>query len=195
MWQRIKTLFQEADQSSISNPILHTILERSETQESDFRRWADLGKEQQFFSWLRYCYNGFFNNQESPAEIKFLDTTSKKGFVLYLNRSKHIKHPEYIMDAIWLRIKNLGYRNYVSDQKSYNAGSTIETSQRHYLKPPLNFSPGNKLDQLYGNICIELILKNDHPQYLKFSATTYQDHMFQQANKFSTLIEELCSDN
>ena len=192
MWQRIKTLFKEAEQSSLSNPIIHTILERSDKQKSDFYRWSDLGYEQHFFSWLQNCYRTFVNKEQSPKEISFLNTTSKKGFVLYLNRGKRFDRPEYIMDAIWNRIKKLGYVNYVSDKKSYNTGPYIESSQRHYLKPPLDFSPGNKLNQLYGNVCIELILRNDRPQYLKFSATTYQDHMFQDAYEFSTLIQELC---
>jgi len=75
--------------------------------------------------------------------------------------------------------------------KIYSKGESVETQQRHYLKPPMNFVPNKKLSQLFGNISIDYLLKEDKPYIFKFSATTYQDHMFQDAKAFEVLMKML----
>ena len=100
--------------------------------------------------------------------------------------------PEHLMDFIKERILDLGYTLYTSDLKTYSVGDDVETQQRHYLKPPLNFVPDKKLSQLFGNIAIEYILRNDQPYMFKFSATTYQDYMFDDPKTFGQLIKAIC---
>lgn len=195
MWERIKTIFKEANESSFSNPIMHNILARSQSNKEEFIRWKDNGYDFHFFEWLKTANKNRISHATKDDHISFLDTPSKKGFVIFLNKFIPIRNPEHIMDAIKERIQGLGYKVYVSDEKSYNSGVYIETLQRHYLKPPLNFEPDTKLSQLYGNISIELVLQNDHPKLLKFSTTTYQDHMFTNADTFDNLIQRLCDND
>lgn len=192
MWQRIKTIFQEADESSLSNPILHDVLKRSSEYKDGFYDWKEKQEDAFFYSWLANIHRKYVEHDQDEKLISFLNTPSKKGFVLHLQHNYLFDDPQYLMDSIKERVLNLGYRVYLSDQKSYNSTNSIETLQRHYLKPPLNFQPNKKLSQLFGNIAIQLVLKNDIPRYLKFSATTYQDRMFDDADTFNNLILQLC---
>ena len=50
---------------------------------------------------------------------------------------------------------------------------------------------GEKAGQAFGNINIELLLRNDKVMNLKFSATTYRDHQFEEAGDFNELMREV----
>jgi len=70
----------------------------------------------------------------------------------------------------------------------------VETVQRHYLKPSLKLKvAGEKAGQAYGNINIELLLRNEKAVNLKFSATSYRDHQFKEASDFDELMRKILS--
>jgi hypothetical protein len=48
-----------------------------------------------------------------------------------------------------------------------------------------------KLRQRFGNVTIELYLRDDRPYQLRFRATSYRDHLFQEAEPFDTLVQSL----
>ena len=84
----------------------------------------------------------------------------------------------------------MSYRSYVSDTKTYPKNNFVETIQRHYLKPSLKLkSQDQKANQGFGNINIELLLRNDKVVNLKFSATSYRDHQFEEADDFNELMK------
>ena len=67
----------------------------------------------------------------------------------------------------------------------------METVQRHYLKPKPNFQREGKINQQFGNITIEFDLRDDKPHYLKFQATSYTDHLFEDAKEFKELMSRV----
>ena len=193
MWKRLKELMLQTDTSTRSRPAIHTTLERPNNSLASFKKWKDNTSYYSTMDWILSNYQSYLAGGKVDRSIAFLNTPSKKGFVLYLaDNNIETQHPEHLMDYLKERIINLGYNLYTSDLKSYSAQDGIETQQRHYLKPPLEFVPNKKLSQLFGNISIDLILKNDNPYLFKFSATTYQDHMFADAKKFDQLMKTIC---
>ena len=89
------------------------------------------------------------------------------------------------------RVRALNYRTQISDTRTYHRADWVETIQRHYLKPRPNFQEGKKMDQAYGNVMIELELRNDQVQNLRFRATSYQDRLFNDALEFKELMQEV----
>ncbi|MBP9874679.1 MAG: hypothetical protein KBC60_11580, partial [Haliscomenobacter sp.] len=66
-----------------------------------------------------------------------------------------------------------------------------ETVQRHYLKPRPQVPDGEKLRQRFGNVTIEVVSRDDKAHQLRFRATAYSDHLFQDAERFEGLMKEL----
>lgn len=193
MWHKLKELLYQTEQSTSGQPAVHKVLERTFASREAYASWKYGGNVKETMEWLLSNYQSNISGGKVDRSIAFLDTPSKKGFVLYL-MDGHLEtnHPEHLMDFIKERVLDLGYTLYTSDLKSYSQGEDVESQQRHYLKPPLNFVPNKKLSQLFGNIAIEYILRNDQPYMFKFSATTYQDYMFEDAQTFEQLMRQLC---
>ena len=84
----------------------------------------------------------------------------------------------------------MGYRLANSDRRfADQPDEVVKTTERHYLKPPLNTEP--PLDQRYGNVLIELVKENEEPRYLKVMVTTYHDRSYQPAQSFDAFLDAL----
>ncbi len=84
MWQRLKELLIQADQSTSGQPAVHEVLDRSSASREEYAAWKycnDLGDTLQ---WLLSNFHSKISGGKVDRTIAFLDTPSKKGFVLYL---------------------------------------------------------------------------------------------------------------
>ena len=60
-----------------------------------------------------------------------------------------------------------------------------------YFATAKSWAEGQKIDQCYGNITIELTLRNDQPHLLTFRATSYSDRLYADAADFHELMQSL----
>jgi len=191
-WKKIKSLFQESEQSSPSQPVIHQIIERSEADKIAFEKWKATLSSKRIIDWLYNQYAAFLSpNTKTDNAVAFLNTPSTKGFVVHFHQTQY-REAEivHLFDLLREKVLILNYNNYVSDIRTFNRPQWVESIQRHYLKPSLNFKKKEteKFNQGYGNIKIELEFRNEKVFNLRFSATTYQDHNFNKADEFKELM-------
>lgn len=191
LWQQIKNLFQEASQSSPSNPAVHEVIVRDEVQLADYETWKNTLVKRRLVDWLNDQHAIFKVLPDDIDEaLDFLDTPSSKGFVIHFYKTRYTKREAtYFFDYLKEQVRNLGYRLQVGDIRTYNRPNWVETVERYYLKPPPDFQSKEKFNQRFGNITIELLLKNDAVFNLRFRATTYNDHLFKEADEFHDLMQ------
>lgn len=192
-WNYIKNLFKTAEESSPSNPVVHELIKRSEEEKADYDHWKNTLVRRRLTDWLIDQYAIY---QVLPDDIDealdFLDTPSSKGFVIHFNKTRYsVRDVTYFFDYLKERVRALNYRTQISDTRTYHRADWVETVQRHYLKPRPNFQEGEKMDQAYGNVMIELELRNERVQNLRFRATSYQDRLFNDALEFKALMQEV----
>ena len=193
-WKKIKNVFSTAEASSSIHPTIHELIERSEEELGNYEQWKNSLAARRLLDWLK---NEYFTYLTSPKNIDrsidFLNTTSKKGFVIHFSNMQYrLEEVTFLFDYLKEKIKELPYRIYLSDTRTYPKNDFVETIHRHYLKPSLKLkAAGQKAGQAFGNITIELLLKNDKIVNLKFSATTYRDHQFEEAGDFNDLMKEI----
>ncbi len=121
--------------------------------------------------------------------MDFLDTPSSKGFVIHFHKTEFTRpDATYLLDYLKEKVLVLHYKVQLSDTRTYTKNDWVETVERHYLKPRATFEAGSKTNQRFGNVTIELMLRNDLPHQLKFQATTYSDHLFAKADDFKDLM-------
>ena len=195
IWDYFKNLFQQAEESTPSNPVIRAAIQRSVDEQDAYNLWKRTHSPQKM---LRYINKQYANHLIEPENMDnafgVLDTPSTKGFVMHFSdlrdNAKDFKH---LFDFLQEKVLEIGYKHYMSDTRTYNQPLWVENVERHYLKPPIDFANEAKtiLKQRYGNILIELLYRNDPLVNLKFRATRYIDHSFTPAESFTDLIRQI----
>lgn len=193
LWKYIKDLFNSAEDSSPSKPLFHELIHRSEEEKADYEHWKRTLVRRRLTGWLTDQYAIY---QVLPKDIDealdFLDTPSSKGFVIHFSQTRYsLRDVTHFFDYLKEQVRQLGYRSQISDSRTYHRSDWVETVQRHYLKPRPKFTEGEKMSQAYGNIMIELELRNEQVHNLRFRATSYQDRTFYEALGFKELMQEI----
>lgn len=189
----LRSLFQQSRESSPSRPLIHELIVRSEEEKQDFAHWKETLVFRRLRVWLQEQYVLFLHQPEQLAEtVEFLHTPSSKGFAVFFHKTRYTaREITHFFDFLKERVLDQEYRVQVSDVRSYERPNWVETVQRHYLKPRPQMNEAGKLRQRFGNITIEFILRNDQPYQLRFRATIYKDHLFQEAEDFKYLFTAL----
>lgn len=192
-WKKIKSLFQDSEQSSPSQPVIHEIIERSEANKVAYEKWKATLSAKRMLDWLNNQYTAYLSpTTRTDDAIAFLNTPSAKGFVVHFHQTQYRKAEIlHLFDLLREKVLEMNYNSYVSDVRTFNRPQWVESIQRHYIKPSLNFkkTETEKFNQGYGNIKIELEFRNEKVYNLRFSATTYQDNNFNKADDFKELME------
>ena len=192
-WDKIKKMFQEQEQIPSNIPIIHEVIERSSEEQLLFEKWCLSTQRQGFVDWLQGQYDFWLLNPNGKRiGIDFLSTPSSKGFVLFfreLNFSQ--KECVFIFDFLQSKVLGLNYKPSLSDVRIFNRSKYVEGIHRHYLKPRIKLVSGEKSDQIFGNISVDLISRDDVFVQLKFSATTYNDQNYKRAKAFEVLMGEI----
>jgi len=197
LWDYFKNLFKAAEQSSPNQPLIHEIIERSEEELSAYQEWKTSLAARRLVDWLRQQHIDYLINPEQiDRSISFLNTPSSKGFAMYFDRSEYESEEVlFLFDFLKEKVLGMRYISYVSDIRTYNRPDHVESIQRHYLKPSIYLKSveEGKVRQAFGNIAIELLLKDEKPDRLKFSATTYNDRVYEEPAHFSDLMQDMLS--
>ena len=195
LWNYFKNLFNKAEESSPSQPLIHEMISRTEAEREDYKRWKNTIVCQRLMDWLNSQYAIFSAAPKDTDEaVDFLDTPSSKGFVIHFHQTGYSKRDAtHFFDFLKEQVLALEYRSQISDLRTYNRSGWVETIERHYLKPGPRIRKEPQDDgrflQKYGNIMIELELRNDQVFNLRFRATSYKDSLFKEAREFEELMQ------
>lgn len=193
IWDHFKALFKKAENSAPNQPLIHELIKRTEKEQEDYEFWKKTLVCQRMLSWLNEQYIIFRLEPDNIDEtVDFLDTPSSKGIVVHFSKTQYsIRDVTHFFDYLKEQVLRLNYRTQISDVRSYERSHWVETVQRHYLKPRPKQNTAGQFIQQFGNIMIELTLRNDQVFNLKFRATTYRDHKFADADEFPKLMQSV----
>ena len=194
-WERISALFDSAANSTPTEPAVHELIERDDEELADYARWKKTLARRRLFDWLNDQYALFQAGRGTDRAISFLDTPSSKGFVIHFHETQYSREEiGHFFHYLKERILELNYRTQISDRRVFSRADWVETQERHYLKPRTRKQrqagpPGRgELDQKFGNITVELELRDDRPWNLRLRATTYQDALYNTPETFRALM-------
>lgn len=194
LWQKVKSLFDQAENSSPSHPAVHEMIERSQEELVDYDGWKKTLSSKRLLDWLIDQYAVFRGKGSTDLAIDFLDTPSTKGFVIHFSQTQYSKREiTHFFDFLKERVKELNYRSDISDRRIFSRNDWVETQERHYLKPRNRYEEGEKMNQGFGNITIELELRDDRVRNLRLRATVYKDALYDEAESFRALIIALAA--
>lgn len=193
IWNYLKGLFTKSEESSPTQPYIHEVIERSEADRADYAHWKETLVCRRLIDWLNDQYAIFRVLPDDIDEaMDFLDTPSSKGFVIHFYKTQYShRDVKFLLDYLKERVLELEYKTQISDTRTFNRAHWVETIERHYLKPKPNFMREGKFNQKFGNVTIDMSLRNDVPYNLKLQATIYKDHLFKEADEFQDLMQAI----
>lgn len=196
-WDQIMGLFKSGEESSPSNPLIHEVIQRSEVYLSEYENWKNKHSSKRLLKWLSTQYGIFLTFPDNIDEaLDFLELQSSNGFVVHFHKTNYSKKEiNFLFDFFKEQVCELGYLTQISDTRTYNRPNWVETVDRHYLKPRSSFMKETEEKQLfnqkYGNVMIELLIRDEKIHNLKFRATSYKDHLYNEASDFKELMKKL----
>jgi len=169
VWDQIKSIFQSAEDSKASAPALHEVLSRHIEEAEAFARWREGLVRRRLTDWLSDQYALYLSEPNRvDKSLDFLKTKSQKGFVIHFSDTQYsLREAEFFHLYLRERVLTQAYRTQVADARTYS--------------------------QQFGNVMIELVVRNETPHQLKFSAAIYHDRVYKDAAGFGALMDIVLS--
>ena len=90
IWQYFQNLFQQVEQSSKTQPILHDPIIRNTEELAAYEQWKGFMVKKKLISWLETAYANFLKDgQPIDQSIVFLDNVSIKGFAIHFSELRY----------------------------------------------------------------------------------------------------------
>lgn len=184
----LNKLFPKENNSHKS--IIHEVISRKTSENLNYQKWL---KSVDKFDQLKAIENAYKlakENKESDPEIILLNTAYSNGFAIPYNSMFSSDEFRFIFDYFKDQVLKMDYRPAGSDRKIREKQGVIETVEKHYLKPPVNYTE-RVTDQQYGNILIEHVSLNEKPDHIKVMANVYSDRLYNKPRSFDEFMERL----
>ncbi len=168
------------------------LLVRSEDYKKKYRNWMSSGEAVKLIKRVERSYYLKKNRMKGDYEVHLFNSPAANGFALTYHPDISPVEFQFLLDYWRDRTLLLNYRLANTDRQLREKENYIQTTEKHYLKPPLTMGQ-KKSEQRYGNILLEYVLINHQPNYIKLMVTIYSDHLFTTADPFDELVDYLFS--
>ena len=169
-------------------------LKRSAKDQEAYTFWLESEQKDQIIRFINDQFSESRDENENVSLFRVIHSGSTNGFMLRFLAETDPKHFQHLFDFLKDQVKTLQYVSYTSDVRTFDRDGFVERIERHYLKPSwrkLNTKEVNdsgKMNQLYGNITIELVFQDDIPRFIKFVSQHYSDSKFSEPKPFAELM-------
>ncbi len=172
------------------NAISHQLIVRSQEEKRLYEEWKNSPCKEKVLSYISNNYKTWLTTSCDQCDaIDFLKLPSYRGFIIHFMDIEHdCNEVTCLFDYLKERVLELGYKSYVSDEKLVPKSRWMERTERHYLKPLVSLKKNEKIEQRFGNINIELRFRDDEALHLKFTAATFHNCQFKNAEEFDELM-------
>lgn len=174
----------EKVEEAFNRPLPENYIEREA-----YLEWVEEGNTlDEFLNQLQREYNNFTAEiQEHDNWIDFLESSGANGIMIHAqNYPGKLYKWHYVAEYFKERVLSWGYKLYSSEERS-QGGIRPFVFRRHYLKPPVKNMLTQPVDQIFGNVTIELVSKAGAVDKLKFQILHYSDRSYMEPKN----IEEL----
>jgi hypothetical protein len=166
---------------------------REESFKAYFNQWKNSKACRKLLDEL---YGNFLNGEPlagSAMDFSQHISPGANGFSVSVARPDQVPDIDdfrYLMDLFREKVVAMKYRPYSSTFEERTLADKIIRKERHYLKP-WSGSTEMPMEQLYGNVLIELDIVNDEVEQLKLLATYYTGFDYREPRSFDELINSL----
>lgn len=187
---------QQSGGEKIEEPFNRPIPEDFINREA-YLEWMEKdGALDEFLSHLKVEYNNFTAVvQEHDNWIDFLVSKGANGIMIHAEKYPgKLSNWHYLAEYLKERVLSWGYKLYSSEERS-QGGIRPFVFRRHYLKPPVKNMLSQPVDQIFGNVTIELVSRGDTVEKLKFQILHYSDRSYLEPRDIEELYHSVFDKN
>jgi len=111
-----------------------------------------------------------------PLDMMTYTSDYANGFTLYPDSVGHSYSLSHLMEYLKEKLMDASYRPVHLVRKMDEKNEVIVTLEKYYLKPPL--SNEELINQMYGNVEIEVLKHSKEEKRLKFLVSVYSDRKY-----------------
>ena len=189
------TILSQPELAETSKPLMRKSLQRTEKETREYHNWKETSKLSTILLYLQEeCQKHLSSPTKTHDGIDFYGTASARGFRMHpaLTRFPDV-HIKYLFDFLKERLIALDYQAVSSDTTTFQRGDYwMETIHRHVLRAPN--AKGCYADNLvggFGQITIEMLLKDNRLCTLRLEATVPDSDLPRPTDDFANLIQLL----
>ena len=176
--------------TKISAPmIVDDVLKRSNSFAAQYEDWRESDAAKDLISDILESYQSALIGVGKSPSIVLHQSLNSNGFAVSYDERYEKNAFSFLLDYLAEKAKGLGYRSVLGKQTLKEKGKEVEKKEIRYLKPKPAFV--EPIEQLYGNIHIEVIYIDDEPYRLKLVANTYSDRKYTSPLGFEELVEKI----
>lgn len=164
----------------------------SEEQKA-FEYWVDDGNELEgLMKALKKEYGYYLTPGEEHAEwVDFLEVDGANGILIHTTETEMpISNWLFVAEFMKDKVLSWGYKLYSSSKVIPDSTQSNELF-RHYLKPPIKNMLTPPIDQIFGNVMVELSNTGTKKETLKIQIQYYNDRSYQEARNIEDLYYSL----
>jgi hypothetical protein len=186
-------LFKGREESSDEEmaPIKEKLV-RGEKYLEEFEAWVNSDRKSIILDRLAREYADLEKGKR-PDMFHIHKSPQADGFFFDERMGISVKEFSYLLDYFKEQTLDQGYTLYSSERHSIDKSESVQTVERHYLKPDLGRDLTTPIDQKYGNVLMEYVAYDAKPAYLKVMVTSYSDRSYSKALDFPAFAEKLFS--
>lgn len=174
---------------SPNEPLVSEALERSKNDKLSYKRWLQQNKHKELSQIYSLSYYLKKRHITCSANVHIFNSRSANAFSISCAEYIDAKSFQHYFDYLKNTVIGFGYILSRSDREIIDRTHYVETIDRHYLKFPEVFKPGERCHQLYGNIMVEHITIDDKPGYIKLMVTYQSDSSYTPPIHFDELTK------
>jgi len=165
-------------------------LERSASFLLEFEKWEESNSYQLEINAIYQHFKGDANERE----LFRLKDRAADGFYFLINPDENKQDYCFFLDAMKNRMKALDYilNRAVKIQKEKK--DEVYQTEQYYLKPSLKYRYDLPYEQLYGNLFLEYVIKNNRPFYFKIQVNYFNDRNYKKSLPFDEFLTKLVGD-
>jgi hypothetical protein len=177
----------DSEQMSQNQPLI-----RDAEYKKEFDSWKNSPAQKLMREQLSESYLNR-SKKESSIRIALYTAPGAIGLTLKLPDQTDIKYYRFVLDCLREQVLTLQYSLYSSSvEEKSGANEMKQFFERHYLKPNI-VNTSYPVNQLYGNIMLELEFEPDQVKYLKVMSTYHTGYNYIPPLGFDDLVRYLFS--
>lgn len=168
---------------------IHEVLTRDQKFMKRYKEWTRGEAFNRLRKDLLKSWEFKLKELDPPLDMMTYTSDYANGFTLYPDSSVDDNYLAFLMEYLKEKLVDISYRPVHLVRKMDEKNEVIEILEKYYLKPPL--SSQIPIDQMYGNVEIEVLIHNQEEKRLKFLVSVYSDRKYTKPLEIDNLIHFL----
>ena len=171
---------------------IQEVLTRDQKFINQYKEWTNLDAFNQLKKDLLKSWELKLKELDPPLDMITYTSDYANGFTLYPDSRGDSYSLDCLMEYLKEKLMGTSYRLVHLVRRMDEKNEVIETIEKYYLKPPL--SNEVPINQMYGNVEIEVLKHGKEEKRLKFLVSVYSDRNYTKPWEINDLMYFLFED-